>query len=155
MNQKGFTLIELMIVVAIMGIIATMAIPNMIPQLTRAKMVEINEVTAAIKPQIVGYYREHGRFPRNNAEAGLPPPDKLISTYIAAIEVVGGALHVQTRSIGHGYDGVISIRPQVVDGSPRSPVTWICGHRPAADGLTAVGDNRTTIRGGGLPFHCI
>lgn len=155
MKRNGFTLIELMIVVAVMGILATMAIPNMIPKLTRAKMVEIDEVTSAIKPQIAGFYREHGRFPRDNAEAGLPPPDKLISTYIASIEVVGGAMHVQTRSIGHGYDGVISIRPQVVDGSPRSPVTWICGRREAADGLRAVGDNRTTVRGGGLPYHCM
>lgn len=151
---NGFTLIELMIVVAILGIMATAALPNLIPQVVRAKMTEVEDVVEQLKPAVTGYYRSHGRFPADNAAAGIPPADKILSTHVAGVELVDGAFHVRTRGLGHSYDGVVTFRPQVVPDSPGSPVSWICGYRVAAEGTRAVGGNRTDMRPGGLPFRC-
>src|SRR5690606_34285321 len=78
MNQlkgvRGFTLIELMIVVAIIGILASIAIPAYQDYTIRAQVVEAFALIDEIKPSLRDYYRERGVWPEDNEDAGTPAP---------------------------------------------------------------------------------
>src|SRR3954466_5607784 len=71
--QKGFTLIELMIVVAIIGILAAIAMPAYQDYTVRSKVTEGLNLAAASKLAVAETLAANGQFPTTNAEAGLPP----------------------------------------------------------------------------------
>lgn len=156
LSEKGFTLIELMIVVAIMGVLASMALPDYGVYYSRSKMTEAIGLGTNAKANIQIYYREHLEFPENNEAASLPAPEKLIGNYVEGIEVADGAIHVQ---VGNKLGGVLSgkivtLRPAVVEGSPLSPISWLCGYDSPVDGMQAVGENRTDVSKEFLPARC-
>lgn len=82
--QKGFTLIELMIVVAIIGILAAVAIPAYQDYTVRAKVTEVLGIAAAAKTSISEYYSSVGSMPTGAATAGVNVATAQ-STYISAI----------------------------------------------------------------------
>ena len=69
--QKGFTLIELMIVVAIIGILAAIAIPQYQDYTIRSKLTEALNLAAPAKLAVAETYASNGAFPANNATAGI------------------------------------------------------------------------------------
>lgn len=69
--QKGFTLIELMIVVAIIGILAAVAIPAYQDYTIRAKVTEAMSIASQAKTAVSEYYVSQGSMPSNAAAAGL------------------------------------------------------------------------------------
>ena len=156
MHHRGFTLIELMIVVAIIGILASIAIPSYQDYTVRAQVVEAFTLASEIKGSVQEFRKERGRMPANNREAGIPPADKLIGNYVTSIDVVGGALHVRmgnhSNKLIEGH--VVTLQPLVVTGSPASPMSWRCGRRSVPDGMEAVGENRTDIDDKFLPSSC-
>ena len=129
MNRRGFTLIEVMVTGAVIGVLATLAIPSYHQRIVRAQVTESLQLTEAIKTDVEAYYRQNRRFPANNATIGLPPPDKLIGNYVN--KMVEG--------------NTISLRPLVVEDSPRSPMSWSCGTRAAPTGMVSAGENRTDV----------
>ena len=138
MNRRGFTPIEVMVTGAVIGVLATLAIPSYHQRIVRAQVTESLQLTEAIKADVEAYYRQNRRFPANNATIGLPPPDKLIGNYVN--KMVEG--------------NTISLRPLVVEDSPRSPMSWSCGTRAAPTGMVSAGENRTDVPRGFLPFEC-
>lgn len=155
-KQSGFTLIELMIVVAIMGILATMSMPTFQERVIRAQVGEALSLAEFAKESVAGFYRTHKRMPASNKEAGLPPPDKIIGNHVAALEVKDGAIHVTfgNRANKNASGKVLSIRPAVVAAFPQVPIAWNCGSAEAPAGMKSFGTNQTTLPGYFLPADC-
>jgi type IV pilus assembly protein PilA len=156
MKQRGFTLIELMIVVAIIGILASIAIPAYQDYTVRAQVVEAFSLASELKGAVQEFRKDRGRMPRNNREAGVPEADKLIGNFVTQIAVADGALHISMGNHANKLiDGrVVTLQPIVVTGSPASPMSWRCGTRAIPSGMEGVGENRTDIDRKFLPTAC-
>ena len=89
-NQKGFSLLELMIVVAIIGILVAIALPQYQNYQVRSKVVEALVMVESVKTAHEIYHEEHGRWPANNKEAGLPEPKYISSDYVHSAKVIAG-----------------------------------------------------------------
>jgi type IV pilus assembly protein PilA len=138
-RQAGFTLIELMIVVAIIGILASMAIPAYQSYTIRAQIAEGLQLASAAKAPVVTAFLDDGRAPANRVEAGLSAAATDSSgTYVASIDVTNGVLVImygnQASAIVNGL--TLTLTPyQTADRS----VVWRCGSSLAPAGLSELG----------------
>ena len=155
-GNSGFTLIELMIVIAIIGILASIAVPNYQDRVIRAQITEALEISKSLKPAVDSFYVQNRRFPKDNQEAGIPAPQHLIGNFTTRVSLEAGALHVTlgNKVNAHIADQVITIRPAFVAANPASPISWLCGNSPAVKGMQAQGENRTTVPENYLPLAC-
>ena len=99
--QKGFTLIELMIVVAIIAILAAIAIPAYQDYVVRAQVSEGTSLADGSKTAIAEYYNNFGRFPTNNISAGLASPISINGNYVTSVTNALGVvtiLYQQTKT---------------------------------------------------------
>ena len=153
----GFTLLEVVIVVAIIAILATLALPSRLGEVTQKRIVETIELVEPYKDNIEAYYRSHGgSFPDDNHSAGIPDPDKIIGNYLAKTEVRDGVLHLYlgNKLPKQLHNKILSLRPVYVKDSPTSPVSWICGYDAVPNGMTGAGRNLTDLERGFLPGRC-
>ena len=88
-QQKGFTLIELMIVIAIIGILAAIAIPAYQDYTIRSKVSEGLALAGAAKLAVAETYDSTGSMPNGNASFGLPAAGSISGNYVSSITVAG------------------------------------------------------------------
>ncbi len=155
-KTNGFTLLELMIVISMIGILASVSLPQYQSYIIRSEITEALAMGADIREDVTAYYVENSDFPKNNQQAGVPQPEKLIGNRITGVEVAGGAIHI---TLGHKVakplqGKVLTFRPAVVDGSPKSPISWLCGYDEPVKGMSGVGANQTTVEAEYLPSAC-
>jgi len=93
MKHKGFTLIELMIVVAIIGILAAVAIPQYQNYVARAQVAEGLALASGAKTAIAEYRSTTGEWPADNAAAGLAAdPEDISGKYVKSVDIVAGVV---------------------------------------------------------------
>ncbi|EMU4507290.1 pilin, partial [Neisseria gonorrhoeae] len=99
--QKGFTLIELMIVIAIVGILAAVALPAYQDYTARAQVSEAILLAEGQKSAVTEYYLNHGTWPKDNTSAGVASPASNIKgKYVQKVEVNNGVVTAQMASTG-------------------------------------------------------
>ena len=86
-KQQGFTLIELMIVIAIIGILAAIAIPAYQDYVIRSQVSEGLSLADGAKTAIAEFEQNTGRFPGSNASAGLSSAKSITGTYVSQVDV--------------------------------------------------------------------
>jgi type IV pilus assembly protein PilA len=153
---QGFTLIELMIVVAIISILATMALPSYQDRVIRAQVQEAFNLAEMAQENISAFYKAKNKMPRNNSEAGLPAPEKIIGNYVTRVQVVDGAINVTlgNRVNKNALGKTVTIRPAIVKGETKVPISWIYGYASVPEGMQVLGKNNTDLLARLLPVNC-
>ena len=97
-KQQGFTLIELMIVVAIIGILAAIAIPAYQDYTIRAQVSEGLQLSGGAKVAATEYYQDRGVMPTDNTQAGLSAAGDIQGNYVSQVAVADGTITVTYSS---------------------------------------------------------
>lgn len=155
-RRNGFTLMEMMVVIAIIGILALIAAPSYMDQMIRKQIIDAVPLTDIAKAPVAAAWTVAQTFPHDNAGAGLPVADKIVNNYIRSVSVEDGAIHmVFGNSANSSIRGkTLSIRPAVVEDAPVVPVTWVCGNAAGPAKMTVKGPNKTSVPAGYLPLNC-
>ena len=141
MRQQGFTLIELMIVVAIIGILMAIAIPAYQDYTIRAQVSEGMNLASGAKASVAEYWTNTGNFPNSNSEAGLATKTSIIGRYVSQVAVGadggGGAAGVIEITYGNNANTNISTYTLLLSPDPTAgSVRWRCrsgGTKPIAN----------------------
>ena len=162
--QKGFTLIELMIVVAIIGILAAIAVPAYQDYTVRSQVTEGMNLAGGIKSKVNDSFTETGVWPATLEVtmcgtqigcAGSVPTDHQ-GNYVSQIDVLAGSINISygnkanASALAAGQN-ILSIRPAV---DTADNISWICGYATVPGALTVAGVNATDIEAKYLPASC-
>ena len=123
--SAGFTLIELMIVVAIIAILAAIAIPAYQDYLIRAQVTEGISLASGAKSAVWDYVSNTGKYPTNNASAGLAPKAEIKGNYVSSVDVTGGKISVAfqgTKANKAIQNALFVLSPTTQGGS----ILWSC-----------------------------
>ncbi|HHR3575361.1 TPA: pilin, partial [Neisseria gonorrhoeae] len=124
--QKGFTLIELMIVIAIVGILAAVALPAYQDYTARAQVSEAILLAEGQKSAVTEYYLNHGEWPKDNTSAGVASSSSIKGKYVKEVEVKNGVVTATMKSDGVNKEiknKKLSLWAKRENGS----VKWFCG----------------------------
>ncbi|EPI8007851.1 pilin [Neisseria gonorrhoeae] len=155
--QKGFTLIELMIVIAIVGILAAVALPAYQDYTARAQVSEAILLAEGQKSAVAGYCPNNGKWPENNGDAGVASsPTDIKGKYVESVTVEKGVVTAKMKPSGVNKEiqgKKLSLWARRENGS----VKWFCGQpvkRDKADADTVTADANGKIDTKHLPSTC-
>nr|WP_315596915.1 pilin [uncultured Cupriavidus sp.] len=143
LRRGGFTLIELMIVVAIVGVLAAIAIPQYQDYVARAQFTEALSLTTGQKAPLAEYYSEKGECPLNTGQSvgGIPMAVDISGRYVEKVEIVVAAASTggkdpdpspscamiasfRPKGISKGLEGkIVTVTMRHID---KGPIKWNC-----------------------------
>jgi type IV pilus assembly protein PilA len=131
--QKGFTLIELMIVVAIIAILAAIAIPAYQDYIVRSQVSEAATLASGAETAVAEYYQNKGTAPTTNALAGIAGAASIGGSYVATVTIGAGGIITSAMGsgtgTGFGSKASTKVATQTVVFSPTfstGSVAWAC-----------------------------
>ena len=156
MMPRGFTLIELVIVMSVIAILALMAVPTFLDRNVRLQVQEGMALATLAKSSVSAFYASKNELPANNDEAGIPPGQKIVGNYVSEVGVEAGAV---TVTFGNNVNSSVAgkrltLRPAIVKDAPTVPIAWLCHSAAVPKGMEVMGTNRTDIPAKWLPLEC-
>ncbi len=158
--QKGFTLIELMIVVAIIGILAAIAIPAYQDYTIRAQVTEGLNLMSDVKAGVAEWYAQEGSWPTSIASLGITGGQVKSGKYVTGITVDNGTIIATFGGQANSNIATktLALQPRL---STADDVIWVCGDRAAPSGVTdpsaggsPAASSNTNVRSKYLPANC-
>ena len=157
-QARGFSLIEVMIVVAIIAILALMAVPSLQNKYIRENIIEAMPLAKIAKDPIAAAWAATKTLPEDNAAAGLPAPDKIVSNVVKSVTVENGAIHIVFGNRANGRAA-----RQDADAAPgrdrrcagRARPPGCAARARAPENMRAMGTDKTDVPGVYLPVNCL
>ncbi len=154
--QRGFTWIEMTIVLAVIGILALMAIPALQDNALKRQVKEGLAIGDVAKKGVQAAYSAAGDLPANNKAAGIPERGKIVASFVKDVNVDAGAI---TLTFGNNAskaieDKKVTLRPAVVPGEPLVPIAWLCHSTAVPNNMEVRGKDETDIPWKWLPIEC-
>jgi type IV pilus assembly protein PilA len=157
MNRiRGFTLVEMLAVLAVITILALMAIPSYLDRVVKAQIEAALPLAEIAKRPITAFWSATQALPADNAVAALPAADKIVNNYVSALTITDGVIHLTfgNRASKAIAGKTLSLRPAVVEDAPVVPITWVCGLAEPPGKMTVMGQDQTNVEPMYLPMEC-
>ena len=167
----GFTLIELMIVVAIIGILVAVGMPQYQNYIARAQVAEGLSLASGAKTAVVEYYDSNGSFPSGcsigfdicNTQLGLPEHTSITGKYVKHVTVAGssGIIGLQFKDAPDAHTLIATKSFYMIPEDEGGSISWRCQCASSDDGgcvnggTPETGDNKRQIHEKYLPSSCL
>ena len=151
---RGFSWIELVLVLAVVAILAAMAIPAMQDGAMRKQVREALALAAVAKAGVQAAWSAAGEMPNNNQQAGVPEPEKIIGSFVSAVHVHDGAVTLGNQAARALQGKKVTVRPAVVADQKVVPISWLCHSFPVPAGMEVHGKDQTDVPPSWLPVEC-
>ncbi len=156
MQARGFTLAEMLAVLAVITILALMAIPSYLDKVVKAQIEAALPLADIAKGPVAAFWAATQSLPADNEAAALPAADKIVNNYVSAVAVADGAIHLTlgNRASKSVAGKILTMRPAVVEDTPIVPIAWVCGFAEPPKKMTVMGRNETSVDPAYLPMEC-
>lgn len=145
-----------MAVLLVVAILSTIAIPSFADRIIMGQITDALTLSTIAKTAVSSAYLQTQVLPANNAAAGLPPSDHIVSNVVSDITVQNGVITItfgnQANPKVRGK--ILTLRPAVVPGYPQVPIAWLCANAPVPTNMSVSGTDKTNIPVSELPTGC-
>jgi type IV pilus assembly protein PilA len=128
-ERHGFTLIELMIVVAIIGVLAAIAIPAYQDYTIRTQVSEGLTLSGGAKNAVSTFYADYGRWPSDNATAGIADNTEIVGRYVTRVTITNGEIDIEYGDKAHA--AIAGMAVQLSPATNTGSVEWTCSSAAA------------------------